>query len=368
MPYKVNRAFVNEIQEQPDWAPVILDDMSLAYQIGVDNRVLWYMAVNSKRPPQEFIDGVLQTSGRNPFYRRMEIPKPNGKVRVVHSVSKMLPKRCSAHLVLKALSGLIFGHVPWPEYVDAYVPGKSIVDSAEKHAGHKTAICFDIRDFFPSVTRGMIRRALQAKFGYNRYMAGLIASLVTLEKKLPQGSPIAPEVANLVGWHSFDEKIVAGISGPNCKWVYSRYSDDLILSHPDDVSDAEVEMIKTLVFVSVRSAGFWINGDKIRVYGWGEGRRKKMKWLGMVINQKTNADKHTYRRLRQLLHHAANTGFIAQAEYHGENPTKFKKKVQGMLSHLGQILEEGRVENLWENFRLAESRDLLREYEEKDGE
>lgn len=356
MPYKINRLFVNDMGDIPEHAPVILDDMSLAFQIGVDNRVLWYMGVKSKLPPLD-ARNPTDTKDRNPFYTRIEIPKGKDAVRVVHDVSKTLPMRAPAHTVLKSLSALLFSKMPWPEYVDAYVPGKSIVDSANKHAGHHTAICFDIKNFFPSVTRGMLRRAIHNKLGYNRYLSGLIASLVTLEKRLPQGSPIAPEMANLAAWHAFDEKIVAGLIGSD--WVYSRYSDDIIVSHPDTVSDADCDAIETLVYCHVQNNGFRINHDKVRRYGRGEGRLKSMKWLGLTINQKVNADQKTYRKLRQLLYHASNTGFAEQAEYHGENPAKFKAKLRGLMSHLKGVLNEDRMEKLEEAFALAEAREVL---------
>lgn len=356
MGYKENRLFTYDLVDTvPDWAPTFLDDQSIAFQLGISNQTLWSILRKSVYPAE---NATKSPSKANPYYKRIEIPKPNGKTRVVFDPSATLPKRDNMKSVLKALSALLFRDCPWPEHVDAYKSGKSITDSAQKHAGCKTAIMLDIKDYFPSITRAMIRKAFCEMMGMNWNAASLLASAVTLQKRLPQGSPIAPAVANLVGWHRFDVKIIERL-GEGSGWTYSRFSDDIIMSHPEDVDNNEAVRALLSATMSIREAGFKIVRDKVRIAGHGERRIKSIRWLGLTINEKVNVSQEDYRKLRQLLYWCSIHGMKHEAERQGEDPDKFILQVRGRMNFVKQAVIQSRADKLQEKFDAAVAVDAL---------
>lgn len=356
MSYKKNHVSIFEQETVPHWAPIILDDQSLSYQMGVDNRALWQAIIHSNKPAHN--EPNRQKADRNPLYTRIEIPAKQGKKRVVYDASDELPRRAPLKKMLKSLAVLLFKECPWPEYIDAYVPQKSIKNSAEKHAGAKTAFFLDIVNFFPSVTRAQIRRALRQKFSMNPKVVNMIGSLVTLEGFLPQGSPIASQMANLVGWDTFDDLLSVYLSKKG--WRYSRYSDDIIVSHEEDVDEDELQEALRYCVDTIEEKGFLINRKKTRVSGIRQGRTSSMRWLGYTLNSGTpNIKQKDYRRIRQVLWHASQNGFVAQADFMGEDVTRHIQVVRGKLNHLKSGLCESRSEKLQEYFDAAIAVDHL---------
>ena len=351
MAYKQTRVFINEVNEDlPPNIPIILDDQSLAYQLGIDNRSLWQIFAATNQDP-------------NKIYREFKIPKPNkpGEFRTVVDVTRDFPKRDNAYKVLAALHGFLFSDYAWGDHVDAFVPKKSRKESGEKHANSGVILALDIKNFFPSITQRMVIQALCDRFKMNFFVAGLIARVCTFMKRLPQGSPISPALSNLVGDHRFDHVILDSIEAEQSGWRYSRYCDDLILSHPDDLEDVGVWKTLNMVNQAVIDAGFKPNPSKTRVYGKRKGRRCKHVWLGMVINERANVDNDAYRRLRQLLYIASATGFKKQAERYKVDTVKHVANVRGVLSQMKGLVADNRYEKLSEWFYLALARDGLEE-------
>ena len=187
MSYKNTNVSLVSCESPPENLPVILDDMSLAFQIGIYNKTMWSVIIKTHDDP-------LKTN----LYKKYEIPKPSGKKRVVYDPSSSWPPSIPVKKILKATKNLFFSNFTWPEFVDGYVPGKSTIDSAAKHVGAKTIICCDIKNFFPSITHRFVQDAFKDLFHYNHDVSGLIARLVTLEKRVPQGGRISPDVAKSV--------------------------------------------------------------------------------------------------------------------------------------------------------------------------
>jgi hypothetical protein len=293
----------------------------------------------------------------NPFYKQHKIPKKSGGVRLVYETSSEHPRRAPAALILKSLTSLLFSKFPWPEFVDAYVNGKSIRDSAEKHAGCKTAVFLDIEDFFGSVRRSMIRHALGQQFLMHFNMTKFIASLVTLERRLPQGSPIASHMANLVALNTFDYPIYN--EALKNGWRYSRYSDDIILSHEEHKSDEEVKEIIEMAKNAIETAGFCVKREKTRVAGTGPGRLPSVRWLGYTINEKPNISKEDYRNLRQILYFCATRGYASQAEIAGVDTEKFIMMIKGRFNFVKGALADSRVEKLAEYIDQADALEAI---------
>jgi RNA-directed DNA polymerase len=306
------------IQIQPplaliDHAPFIFDDFSLALRLGVRCRTLWYCIQNKRRR-----------------YKIFTIPKSNGKKRVIHNpdrVLKFIQRRIAQSIILPQ---------PIGEQVGAYVQGKSCKDAAERHVGHAIRIGMDLKDFFPTHSRGKVRWFMHEHFGYSQFVSGLIADLLTApfghKHKVPQGSPASPALCNLMAQETLDKAILERLSGT--QWVYTRYSDDLTFSHPEDVPRTEVNRLLRDVRKLITKSGYKTNLRKTKI----QRRWRRQKMLGMVINEKTSIPRDTYRKYRAILHNCMQHGFEPnEARYSWDGLGSFKEHLRGKISYFKSI-------------------------------
>jgi RNA-directed DNA polymerase len=305
-----------------DDVPFIIDDYALALYLGVRCKTLWYLI------------------GQKAYmYKRFTIPKSDGRVRVIYS-----PKDRLKH-VQRRIDQRILRKLPVLECVGAYVEGRSCRDSAARHTGHHVRIAMDLKDFFPSHTRAQIRHFFKETVGYSHFVAGLLADICTVQERrapfrtmsepditaddakfkhfVPQGSPASPMLCNLVAQERLDRPVLEALNGTG--WVYTRYSDDLSISHPERKTRKEVDAIIELMRKLITNAGYRTNPKKLKIQRcW---RRQRM--LGMVVNSDhPNIPVDVYRRYRAIIHNCLLRGFEENAVRYGFDP------VEGFASHL----------------------------------
>jgi hypothetical protein len=172
----------------------------------------------------------------------------------------------------------------------------------------------DIKDFFGSTRRSWIRQYFQQVVGYNHYVSGLLAHMMTVsltnprtkEKYhgVPQGSKTSGDICNLIADWRFDRDIKAKYP----EWKYTRYADDMYFSHPKNLSKEETDAFVKGVEKIVNDSGYRINGKKLHV----QRPHRRQRLLGVVLNQKLNIPREQFRQMRSLLHNCVQTGFQAQ--------------------------------------------------------
>lgn len=294
-------------------APLIFDDYSLALRLSVRCRTLWYCIQRKKQ-----------------CYKIFTIPKANGKKRVIHNPSR----------VLKFIQRMIVARIIQPQpllpCVGAYVEGRSCKDAADRHVGHAVRIGLDLKDFFPTHSRGRVRWFFHNYFHYSSYVAGLLADLLTApfgtKHKVPQGSPASPALCNLMAQESLDKPILKYLEDSG--WVYTRYSDDLTLSHPDDKPRSDVNTLIKDIRGLIRAAGYKTNTKKTKI----QRRWRRQKMLGMVINEKTSIPREVYRRYRAILHNCLEHGFEPnEVRYSWDGTGSFREHLVGKLSYFKSI-------------------------------
>lgn len=280
-------------------------------------------------------------------YRVTTIPKADGSVRTLH-----VP--CPALLQLqKSILAKTLNRCAWPEHVAAYVPGRTLLETAKKHAGKALVITLDLKNFFGSTTDRMVYDALVCTYGYaqlgarpyaeddgvgetsaelrNRLLstsalrtlddtggahaAQTLTHIVTCPvdldtptspRVLPQGAPTSGAFANLVAVHRLDPRVIR--VAEEWGFEYSRYADDLIFSRDTELSDTQVDAFIDEITHAVCSAGYRVNWEKVRVQHTGIQQRV----LGLVVNDGTP---RVPRKMRMLLraqnHYASKHGLVA---------------------------------------------------------
>jgi len=293
--------------------PLVTCDMSLAFHLGIKNKTLWWAVLNNKK-----------------LYTVFKIPKrgkQRGSFREIHNPDRRL-KYIQRSLLPKFLE-------PFPagSHIGAYIPGRSCMYTAAQHVKKKMLISMDISNFFPSVKRSMVRR-LFLNAGYNHLVSSLLASLMCYTNFVPQGAPTSGLVANLVANMTFDKEILIALKRLDPQWAYTRYSDDIDMSHPEKQSHEQVCKVVDVATRAITRAGFTVNRTKTRVDPY----CKQQKVLGAVVNEKINIPKLEYARLRSLIHNCLMHGIETQHVRSGVvDAGSFISYVTGKLSYFKQL-------------------------------
>ncbi len=308
--------------------PLAIDDMSLAFHLGIRNATMWWMVHAKKKMYKVF---RLPKRGRPGRYRDIQNP-----IDVLKNTQKVILAQFLSPVPVKA-------------HIGAYVPGRSCRDTAVQHVGKGVIISLDLKDFFPSIKRSMVKRYLHRTLGYGYRVASLLAELMTYTNFVPQGAPTSGLIANLVAHERFDKQILYDLKKLDPLWTYTRYSDDIDLSHPEVQEPDRLTAVIALVRDAVESAGFKLNQRKTKV----EPHWKRQKVLGMVVNEKVNIPRYEYMRTRSIIHNCLIDGFKNQFERAG------KKSVAGLKSHLRgklaffQQVDVVKAQRLKDQFDLA---------------
>ena len=175
---------------------------------------------------------------------------------------------------------------------------QSVKTGAERHLGNKVILTMDISNFFnsikfPHVVRllaGLSLRLLdpdkklrnssrdiheeQGIKGLNYFG---VAALLCYKNQLPQGAPTSPAIANLYAM-GLDAKL--NKLAKRFGMVYTRYADDMTLSHPD--KSYRIGQHVDDVIDACKSYSLKVNHKKTRILR----PHRRMMVTGVVINDK----------------------------------------------------------------------------------
>jgi retron-type reverse transcriptase len=226
-------------------------------------------------------------------YKTFHIPKKRGDPREINAPS----------LVLKSIQNVIllrhlYNFRPHKSAM-GFIRGKSIVNNAEIHVRKSHVYNIDLKDFFPSITSKQVFTLFRSK-GYSVVCAKFITELCTLEKKLPQGAPTSPAIANMVCYHlDFRLRKLAG----KCNLSYSRYADDLTFS-----GLYVKKWLKDKIKEIIKDEGFELSPNKEKLTK--QKKKFRQEVTGLVVNRKVSIGRTKYNQLRALLHDCKKKGIF----------------------------------------------------------
>jgi hypothetical protein len=255
-------------------------------------------------------------------YRYQLQPKRLGGLRLLE-IPKADLKRAQRRILDDVLQ-----HVPVHEAAHGFVPGRSVASHAAAHTGKEVVMGFDLRDFFPGVRASRVH-ATWRTLGYPEGVARALTALCThrtdaavIERlrddggldwmgakrlatpHLPQGSPCSPALANLCAFR-LDLRLegLAWVFGA----TYTRYADDLIFSGPTSLR-ARFTALRAWVDGIAADEGFELHPRKVRCMP----QHRQQRVTGVVVNDKANAPREDFDRLKAMLHRCALDGPISQ--------------------------------------------------------
>lgn len=248
-------------------------------------------------------------------YRRVELPKADGSVRVLSVPDPVLKK------IQRSISANLLAYMPVSPWATAYRPGGGVRRNALPHCGQEQLLKLDIRRFFDSVRYTQVKETVFPAAIYAEKLRVLLSILCYYKEGLPQGAPTSPAIANIL-LRRFDET-VGGWCGAHGV-AYTRYCDDLAFSGSFDPA-----ALAALVREALRREGFSLNGQKTRLAG--PGRRQLV--TGAVVNLRPRAPAEDRRALRQELYYCQKFGVRSHLE-HTRDPRPPQAYLAALLGRL----------------------------------
>lgn len=279
-----------------------------------------------------------------------------GDERAAHYIYRWIDKRSGGKRLIEApkpklkrvqwrILDEILSKIPPHPAAHGFVAGRSISTNAAPHVGQRVIVKLDLENFYPSVSFNRVV-AIFRSLGYCREAAIWLARLTTtrlpssmtaqaswgsqvhpyLGRRLPQGAPTSPALANLSAF-ALDLRLsgLARSFGAN----YTRYADDLTFS-------GDVTFLKSLaVFIPlvkqiVRSERFRIHQRKSRVIR----NNQRQTVTGVVVNSRTNVARRDCDRLKAILTNCIRRGPSTQNHDRHE---RFAAHLLGRIAHVAHL-------------------------------
>ena len=308
-------------------------------------------------------------------YKSIKITKSDGTIRHISAPMGEL-KRFQNRILKLFLSDASLYH----SAAFAFIPGKSAVQCARKHAEAQWLIKVDLQDFFHHIDERMVFWTF-AERRVKPYKAFFLARMLTrasleweeitkelprkykrnrrhsLSEKfgvynkrlgfLPQGSPTSGAISNLVCF-DLDNRLSEVAVANNM--IYTRYADDIILSSDQGFSRPMAETTLKEVLGVIRKKGFKINPTKTRIIT--PGSRKKI--LGVLVGEgNLRLPRQTRAQIDGDLRAIAKFGFRRHAK------VKSLKNELALLNKVfGQLIWAHEANAIWAKPRLEALSDL----------
>lgn len=233
------------------------------------------------------------------YFYEHKIPKRNKKhgFRIVWEIRN--PSIKNTYKTLSRRLGSFF-ETKLPDFPHSkcfgYVKRRNIRENAKLHTGKKYILKADIKDFFPSITKGHIIK-LFTNLGVSREIAECLSDFLTINEELVLGFPTSPVIANAI-FLNIDRRLDSLAS--SCGACYSRYVDDLTFSSKKKLP--EISSIATIL----AEDGFSLNNNKTRFTK--NGQSHYVTGLSVSDSRRPRIPKKIKHNLRQTLFYVEKYG------------------------------------------------------------
>ena len=227
------------------------------------------------------------------FYKRYEIPKRNGGIRIIEEPYPVL-KEIQTWILKTILEPASLKNVS--PVAKAFMPGKNLRGNARFHKQQNVVIALDLHDFFGSIKSISVYQLFR-RIGYNKSVSMMLTKLCTFKNALPQGAPTSPMLSNLI-FYELDKKIFRYCQARDIR--YTRYADDMTFSGECISISHLISYVKMLV----GTKHFKLNEEKTNIMG----RGSCQKVTGIVVNEKIQVSKSYRDKIRQEVYFCIKYG------------------------------------------------------------
>lgn len=239
---------------------------------------------------------VTIIASRNNLYAKYYISKKNGRYRLILQPSKEL--KVLQHWLLRN----IFAYFPVSEYSSAYSKGNSVRKNAAVHKEGRYLLHTDITNFFPTISRTMLKQYFQSNESLTRKLGmadediELILDICLYRgENLVVGSVASPQIANML-MYAFDLELKQMLDGFG-SFRYTRYADDIVISSMSFIDEQVLKQTEQLMI----KYGFKMNHEKTYYMG----KNGKRQVTGIVLDNNRNAltiGNKKYKKFQRMLY------------------------------------------------------------------
>ena len=252
------------------------------------------------------------------FYRNFKIAKKNGQSR---TITEPLPG-------LKEIQYWILEHIikksPPNMLNNAYLEKRSIVSNAKFHIKQARVLNVDLEKYFDSIGSERVIAFFQAR-GYHEEISAKLASLITLENGLPQGSPSSPYLSSIIT-RDLDVELLNMCRSMGLR--YSRYADDISVS-----GDFNPLIIRREIRRIVHDHGFRINNRKTTL----KRQHQRQMVTGIVVNKKLSIKNSEIKKLRQEVYYISKYGLHEHLLRTGNVRRNYINVLEGRLNYFVSV-------------------------------
>lgn len=273
----------------------------------------WSVGINHNETVKKFTDicdvlGVDRTTfdsvitDKTNYYYSYPIRKRNGKKRYIDAPIGVL-KEWQEIVIKRVLYR--FGAHP---IAYGFAKERNPVKAAEVHTNQKILVAMDIKNFFNSITKESLvnlftylnnKKPIWNNTGTRTALDNIndLVEVLTYRDIVPQGAPSSPALSNLYMLRA--DKLLNAIATQH-NFKISRYADDIVFSGDDSEMPGKVipQTKRILKKYKLR-----LNPKKIHI----NRNNKRMRVVGIVVNEKTNIPRETWRNFRAKLHNLKMT-------------------------------------------------------------
>jgi hypothetical protein len=279
-----------------------------------------------------FVNAELKAKGEKP-YHQFKIKSKNGKIRKITAPHEDLK------VALQSLNSM-FQYVFDKKNADfqvAYKKGKSIVDNAKIHQDKKFIYNVDLKDFFPSCNKKLVKQYVDFFFKNsfnNEVVEEEFLNTILVDDALFIGSPISGTLANVIISRpvNYIKNITNGFG-----MEFSVYADDMTFSSDRFISKVFVENIFNAAFTQYNMDDFFKLNSK-KSHGMTNIKRRI---TGVSINDKDElvTSRKFYRDIRTKLFKLSM----------GDSSINVQK-LRGQIAFASMVDESGKFVRLLEKY------------------
>ena len=239
---------------------------------------------------------MVLTNLMSPLLHPAIIYKKNGRYRLILQPSKELK------VLQRWLLRNIFAYFPVSEYSSAYSKGNSVRKNAAVHKEGRYLLHTDITNFFPTISRTMLKQYFQSneslmrKLGMADEDIELILDICLYRgENLVVGSVASPQIANML-MYAFDLELKQMLDGFG-SFRYTRYADDIVISSMSFIDEQVLKQTEQLMI----KYGFKMNHEKTYYMG----KNGKRQVTGIVLDNNRNAltiGNKKYKKFQRMLY------------------------------------------------------------------
>lgn len=258
------------------------------------------------------------------------------------SKSKVELYQCSARLktLHTFLSRFVFSEMPMrKDVVFSYQKDVNIADAVRPHCKSEFIFKTDISKFFPSISAKAVACTLSKYCGNIRSVDSeevrknieRIVYLCTVNNRLPVGFSCSPSISNFC-FYDYDNVIESYCS--NKGYIYSRYSDDIIISSQNEINKDIITQDLSAILSSDEFLKLSINHKKTKIIT----KKYERKILGISIlnDGKMTVSKATKTDIEVKLF-LLKTDRVKLINYTGMDEMASILSIAGVLSQINNI-------------------------------